>query len=117
MGGWRHLFFKGSGYIIDARMETRMARLASEKDQAHGLIDRLAPSQVSAIVSVLQAMLDPVARAIATAPIDDEPESAEEKAAVARSKAWLQSEGGVARSSEEIIAELGIDKKDLNPKA
>jgi hypothetical protein len=94
-----------------------MARLAREKDQAHELIDRLAASQVSAIVSVLHAMLDPVAKAIATAPIDDEPESTEEKAAVTRSKAWLQSEGSAALTSEEIMAELGIDKKDLDQKA
>ncbi len=41
----------------------------TEKQQAHELIERLAPSQVSAVVSLLQAMLDPVARAIADAPL------------------------------------------------
>jgi hypothetical protein len=46
-----------------------MAQVSSnEKQQAHELIERLAPSQVSAVVGLLQAMLDPVARAIANAP-------------------------------------------------
>jgi hypothetical protein len=41
---------------------------ANEKHQAHELIERLAPSQVSAVVGLLEAMLDPVSRAIANAP-------------------------------------------------
>jgi hypothetical protein len=94
-----------------------MARLASDKDQAHELIDRLAPIQVSAIVNVLQAMLAPVAKAIATAPADDETESAEERSAVTKSKSWFQNEGGAALTSEQVMSELGIDKKDLSSKA
>jgi hypothetical protein len=92
-----------------------MASSASQKDQAHELIDRLAPSQVSAIVSVLQAMLDPVAKAIVSAPFDDEVESAEEKAAVARSKEWFQKQAGF--TNDQVMADLGIDRKDLKPKA
>jgi hypothetical protein len=33
------------------------------KHQAHDLIERLAPSQVTAVVGLLEAMLDPVSRA------------------------------------------------------
>ena len=39
---------------------------------------------------MLEALLDPASRAIANAPIDDEPESGEERQAVARSKAWFK---------------------------
>jgi hypothetical protein len=53
----------------------------SEKQQAHELIERLTPSQVSALVGLLQAMLDPVARAIANAPREDEPVAEEERQA------------------------------------
>jgi len=35
------------------------------REQAHELIDRMAPSQVSAVVGLLETMLDPVSRAIA----------------------------------------------------
>jgi hypothetical protein len=44
-----------------------------EKRRAHELIDRLAPKQASAVVGLLEAILDPVSRAIANAPMDDEP--------------------------------------------
>lgn len=91
-----------------------MARFATEKEQAHELIDRLAPSQVAAIVSVLQAMLDPVAKAIATAPVDDEPETADEREAVAGSKESFEQHAGF--SNEQLMTELGIDSKHVNPK-
>ena len=43
------------------------------KQQAHELIDRLSTGQVSAVVGLLEAMLDPVSVALANAPMDDEP--------------------------------------------
>ena len=56
-----------------------MALAYSEtKQHAHELIDRMAPGQVSVAVSLFEIMLDPVSRAIANAPFDDEPVSAEE---------------------------------------
>ena len=47
--------------------------------QAHEIIDRIAPSQVSAVVGLLETMIDPVSRAIANAPWDDEPETEDER--------------------------------------
>ena len=35
----------------------------NEKKQAHELIERLAPTQLSAVVGLLEAMLDPVSLA------------------------------------------------------
>ena len=67
---------------------------AHEKQQIHELIDRLAPSQVTAVRGLLEAMLDPVARAIADAPADDEPEAEEEKRAVAEAQDWPCSKTG-----------------------
>jgi hypothetical protein len=43
---------------------------ADSKEHAHELIERLAPRQVTAVVGLLEAMLDPVSRAIANAPAD-----------------------------------------------
>jgi hypothetical protein len=68
--------------------------MAADKQHAHELIDRLAPSQVPAAIGMLERLLDPVSRAIANAPIDDEPESKEERQAVAKSKAWFEQRGG-----------------------
>ena len=46
-----------------------------ERQEVHSLVARLAPSQLAAVRSLLKVMLDPVSRAIANAPADDEPES------------------------------------------
>ena len=85
----------------------------SEKQQAHELIERLAPSQVSAVVGLLQVMLDPVARAIAEAPVDDEPVSQAEREAVARSEAWFEERGGKGIPMEEVLADFGLTTEDL----
>ena len=61
--------------------------MAGKREHAHELIERLAPSQVLAVVAMLEAMLDPVSRAIASAPIDDEPITAEEEKALAEARA------------------------------
>jgi hypothetical protein len=85
----------------------------NEKRQAHELIERLAPSQVSAVVGLLEVMLDPVSRAIANAPIDDEPQTEEERRAVAESKAWFEQRGGHGIPHEEVLADSGLAPDDL----
>ena len=90
--------------------------VAHDKQQAHELIERLAPSQVSAVVGLLQAMLDPVARAIATAPIDDEPVTDEERQAVARSEAWFEERGGKGIPMEDVMTECGLTTESLAEK-
>jgi len=78
------------------------------KLQAHELIERLAPSQVSAVVGMLEALLDPVSRAVANAPIDDEPESEAERRSVAESKAWFKRRGGQGIPHESVVAEFHL---------
>jgi hypothetical protein len=78
-----------------------------EKQQAHELIERLGPNQVTAVVGLLEALLDPVSRAIANAPVDDEPESEQEHRNVAESKAWFERQGGRGIPHEEVLAEFG----------
>jgi hypothetical protein len=83
--------------------------------KAHELIDRIAPSQLSAVVGLLESMLDPVSRAIANAPFDDEPESEAERRAVAASKAWMAQHPGQGIPHEDILAEFGLSGDDLKP--
>jgi len=87
--------------------------MAGTKEHAHKLIDRLAPRQVSAVVGLLEAMLEPVSLAIANAPIDDEPESEQERQAVAESKAWFEQHAGQGISHEEVLAELRITQEEI----
>lgn len=85
---------------------------AHTKEHAHELIDRMAPSQVSAVVGLLETMLDPVSLAIANAPFDDELESEEERRAVAASKAWMAQHPGQGIPHEDVVAEFGLSTED-----
>lgn len=84
----------------------------NEKQQAHDLIERLAPGQISAVVHLLEVMVDPVARAIAKAPFDDEPVTAEEEKSLAEAREWLKHNKPIAH--EQVLAELGITQEDIN---
>src|SRR2546421_2923754 len=84
----------------------------NEKRQAHELIDRLPSTQLSAVVGLLEAMLDPVSRAIANAPVDDEPLTAEEEKAIAEARQWLKHNPGIPH--EQVLAELGITQEEID---
>jgi hypothetical protein len=71
----------------------------NEKQQAHDLIERLAPNQISALVHLLEVMTDPVARSLANAPLDDEPVSEEEAREIAAARASLDRGEGIPRKS------------------
>jgi hypothetical protein len=83
-----------------------------EKQHAHELIDRMAPGQVSAVVGLLEIMLDPLARTLASAPYDDEPVSQEEAREVEASKASLARGEGIPH--EKVIAEFGLSSEDFD---
>jgi hypothetical protein len=80
---------------------------------AHELIERLAPSQVTAVVGLLEAMLDPVSRAIANASVDDEPETDQKRQVVAKSKDWFERRSGQGIPHEQVLADFGLTSDDL----
>jgi len=82
------------------------------KEQAHALIERLPPTQALAIVALLEAMLDPVARAVASAATDDEPLTAEEKEALHEAQNWLKRNPGIPH--EQVLAELGVTQEQVD---
>jgi hypothetical protein len=90
--------------------------MAADKQHAHELIEQLDQSQVPEAIGMLERLLDPVARAIANAPVDDEPESEEERVAVAKSKAWFKQRDGQGIPHEEVLGEFGLTPEDLNNK-
>lgn len=85
--------------------------LTQEKQQLHELVDRLAPGQVHAVRGLLQAMLDPVSRAIANAPVDDEPLTPEEGQALVEAREWLKHNRPIPH--EQVLAELGITQEEI----
>jgi hypothetical protein len=86
--------------------------MINPKEHAHELIDCLPPAQLSAVVGLLEAMLEPVSRAIAQTPLDDEPETEEERIAVAQAKEWLQGHPGIP--FEEVLSDFNLAVQDLN---
>jgi hypothetical protein len=84
---------------------------ANEKQQAHELIERLAPSQISALVHLLEVMTDPMARSLASAPIDDEPVTQQEAREIAAARASLDRGEGIAH--EDVLAEFGMSPEDF----
>jgi hypothetical protein len=78
----------------------------SERERAHQLIDRLPDPQLSALVGLLETIVNPAATALRNASEEDEEIGPEEEAAVARSKAWFQHNEGTP--FEQVVAELGF---------
>ena len=85
--------------------------VTNPKQQAHELIDRISTAQASAVVGLITSMLDPVDRAIANAPFEDEEISEEETRAVAASKAWLKDHQPIP--NQEVLAEFGLTEEDF----
>jgi hypothetical protein len=83
-----------------------------DKQHAHQLLDQLDPSQLDAVVRLLEVMTDPEATSMRNAPIDDEPVSEEEERAVAASKEWFKKNQGIP--FEEVVAECGLTMDQIH---
>jgi hypothetical protein len=84
-------------------METN---LNEERQKAHALLDLLPAGKLSAVRGLLEAIVEPLARSLALAPIEDEEISPETAAALGRARASLGRGEGV--SHEEILREFGL---------
>lgn len=81
----------------------------STRDKLHRLVDELPESELAAaerFLHYLRATADPVLRALLEAPLDDEPETEEERQAV--QEAWEELARGEVRTLEEVRRELGV---------
>jgi hypothetical protein len=84
-----------------------------DKQHAHQLLDQLDPGQLAAIGHLLEVMVDPVARAVAAAPRDDEPVTEEDRRRFREGKAWFAKRGGKGIAMDEVLAQTGIAPDDL----
>ena len=86
----------------------------SEKQRAHELIERLPPSQVATAIRFLEFMLlDPVARAIATARPDDEPVTEQDRGRFHEGQAWFRQRGGKGIPMKDVLAEFNLEPEDF----
>jgi hypothetical protein len=82
-----------------------------DKQHAYQLLDRLDPSQLEAVVRLLEVMTAAEMAAIGNAPIDDEPANDQEERAVAASKEWFRRGSGIP--FEEVVADLGFTMEQV----
>ena len=87
---------------------------ATEKHHAHELIERLPDSQIATAIRFLEFMLlDPVARAVATAPPDDEPVTEQDRRRFHSGQAWFAQRGGKRIPMEDVLVEFGLKPEDF----
>jgi hypothetical protein len=84
-----------------------LATPADPRQQIHAIVDHLRPEQLAQVRGLLEPMLDPVARAIALAPSDDEPVTPEDCAAIDRAMEWFKHNKGIPH--EKVLAEFGVN--------
>jgi hypothetical protein len=87
------------------------AEATPERQQAHALLDMLPEEKLIAVVHLLHAISDPVARSLASAPVDDEPIGEDESRAVEASKKWLKDHAPIPH--QEVLAEFGLTLEDF----
>jgi hypothetical protein len=79
--------------------------MADTKEHAHELIEQLAPSQLSAVVGLLEVMIDPLASSIANAPVEDEEILPQNAVELDAAHASIDRNEGI--SHEEILRQFG----------
>ena len=82
--------------------------LNQERQQAHALLDMLPPEKLNAVRGLLEVMLEPLARSLALAPVEEEEITPEASAVLDRARASLARGEGIPH--EEILREFGLTK-------
>lgn len=86
--------------------------MSDMRQHTHELIDRLPFTQLVAVAGLLEAMLEPLSRKLAMAPIEDEEISEEEERAVVEAKEWLKHNKPIPH--EEVLAGFGLTMDDFH---
>ena len=86
--------------------------MSEVRQHAHELIDRLPPTQLAAVASLLEAILDPH-RHFNYAPADDEPVTDEDQRRFHDGQAWFAKREGKGIPMEEVLAEFGLKSEDF----
>jgi ethanolamine utilization microcompartment shell protein EutL len=86
----------------------RMAEINShsEREQAHLLLDALSEEKVAAVRGLLEVMVEPLSRSLASASAEEEELTGEVREALNRSRASLAR--GEAVAHEDVLREFGL---------
>jgi hypothetical protein len=80
--------------------------LAQQRQQAHSLLDGLPDEKLSAVRNLLELLVEPLSRALANAPVEEEELTPETMTALNRASDSL--DRGESVSHEEILREFGL---------
>jgi len=83
--------------------------MSDTRQHAHELIDRMPEAQISALVGLLETIVDPGETTLRDAPFDDEPETDTERLAVANARSSLVRSGGKGLPHTEAMRRLGLE--------
>jgi ethanolamine utilization microcompartment shell protein EutL len=79
-----------------------------QREQAHALLDMLPAEKVAVVRSLLEVMVEPMSRSLASAPVKEEEVTPETATAIERARASLARGEGVRH--EEVRREFGLGK-------
>jgi hypothetical protein len=94
--------------VPETKGEAVEPNLNQERQQAHALLDLLPAEKLNAVRSLLEVMVEPLARSLALAPVEEEAITPETAAALDRARASLARGEGI--SHEEILREFGLNQ-------
>ena len=80
--------------------------LDQERQQAHALLDVLPAEKLNAVRGLLEVMVEPLARSLASAPVEEEDVTPETAAAIDRARAALRRGEGIPHDT--ILREFGL---------
>ena len=78
------------------------------RQQAHALLDMLPAEKLNAVRSLLEVMVEPLARSLALAPVEEEEIASDTAAALDRARASLARGEGIPH--EKILREYGLSQ-------
>jgi hypothetical protein len=92
--------FCGSGKKGEGRF------MNNPKERAHALLDLLPEEKLTAVVGLLEVMVEPLSRSLASAPVEDEEITPDTAAAIERARASLARGEGIPH--EDVRHEFGL---------
>lgn len=82
--------------------------LMQQRRQAHALLDMLPAEKLNAVRSLLEVMVEPLARSLALAPVEEEEINEETAVALDHARASLRKGKGIPH--DEILREFGLSQ-------
>lgn len=80
----------------------------NDREQAHDLLDLLPDDKIPAVRTLLEAMIEPIARSLASTVVDHEEPTPETIAAIKKGRGSLARGEGVPH--EDVLREFGFKK-------